>query len=194
MTVIAGRLWKHLAIETIGRSIRLVPWSSGREAFLTALLVWSMGSSTCWASGSSYSSWFLLFKTWSWCRGSSIQHLLFLVRCHKPPGLVHQILCCLFVARCHQDVVYLIGPVHPGFCCWKPSHNALHLHCCICCLLSIVVDHLTLHIIPLVVNGGTIIEGPDKATRRGGGVNGSQSKFLEGTLSMSQNQPNTPSF
>jgi hypothetical protein len=36
-------------------------------------------------------------------------------------------------------------------------------------------------------------EGLEKATR-GGGVNGSQSKFLNGTWPMSQNQPETPLF
>jgi hypothetical protein len=36
-------------------------------------------------------------------------------------------------------------------------------------------------------------EGPDKATR-GGGVNGSQSKFLEGTWPIFQIRPNVPLF
>jgi hypothetical protein len=36
-------------------------------------------------------------------------------------------------------------------------------------------------------------EGPEKATK-GGGVNGSQSKFLTGTWPISQNQPETPLF
>jgi hypothetical protein len=37
------------------------------------------------------------------------------------------------------------------------------------------------------------IEGPEKTTRwGGGGMNGSQSKFLVGTWPMSQNQANVP--
>jgi hypothetical protein len=36
-------------------------------------------------------------------------------------------------------------------------------------------------------------EGPEKATR-GGGVNGSQLKFLPGTLSISQTKPGAPLF
>jgi hypothetical protein len=31
------------------------------------------------------------------------------------------------------------------------------LSCFICCMLHVVVDHLTLHIIPFVANGGTIV-------------------------------------
>jgi hypothetical protein len=37
-----------------------------------------------------------------------------------------------------------------------------------------------------------LIEGPEKATR--GGVNGSQTKFLDGMWLISQNQPYAPRF
>jgi hypothetical protein len=39
----------------------------------------------------------------------------------------------------------------------------------------------------------SLFEGPEKATR-GGGVNGSQSKFLTGIWPMSQNQPDVPLY
>jgi isopentenyldiphosphate isomerase len=38
------------------------------------------------------------------------------------------------------------------------------------------------------------LEEPEKVTRGGGGVNGSQSKFLKGTRPISQNQPDSPLF
>jgi hypothetical protein len=37
-------------------------------------------------------------------------------------------------------------------------------------------------------------EGPEKATRGGGGVNGRQSKFLAGTWPISRNRPDIPLF
>jgi hypothetical protein len=103
------------------------------------LLVCSMVSSACWASGSSCSSWFLLFTTWSRCRGPPLLHLLFLAHCHRPPTLVHPLLRCLFLGWCHQHVVHLVHLVHPCFCCLQPSNDAgdpplLHLlflvRCC----------------------------------------------------------------
>jgi hypothetical protein len=63
---------------------------------------------------------------------------------------------CLFVQRCHQYVVHLVLPVHPGFYCSEPGHDAggpplLHLlflarclciNCYVACLLHGVVSML----------------------------------------------------
>jgi hypothetical protein len=40
------------------------------------------------------------------------------------------------------------------------------LHCCICCFLHIVVDHLTLRILPLVANVGIVIHTPFVKSRQ----------------------------
>jgi hypothetical protein len=56
-------------------------------------------------------------------------HLLFLAHYRRPPVLVHQLLCCLFVARCRQHVVHLIGPI----CNIPPSNR------CNCVL--VMVNH-----------------------------------------------------
>jgi hypothetical protein len=56
----------------------------------------------------------------------------------------HPSLCCLFVRWCRQHVGHLVHPVRPGFYCSQPGHDAGVLHCCICCFLHIVIDHLRL--------------------------------------------------
>jgi hypothetical protein len=145
MMVIAGRLPKHLAMETLWEvpsvlspdHCQLLRHLDGRHPSLCCLFVrrcrqhvGHLVRPVC--------PGFCCSQPGHDAGGPPLLHLLFLAHCHRPPTLVHPLLRCLFVGWCHQHVVHLVHLVHHCFCCLQPSNDAgdpplLHLlflaHC-----------------------------------------------------------------
>jgi hypothetical protein len=112
MTVTSGWPPKRLAVETLW-GLRSVQTPGRRALIAAAFVVCSMVSSVCWASSSSFSSWFVMFIVCSRCWGPSIGAHAISSTLWSTAGASASV--AALVARCHQHVVNVVCPVRPGF-------------------------------------------------------------------------------